>query len=459
MTRVIPDDLYRVGEIAVDAPALSFTLGLCLLTTVVFGLAPALQASRPNLNETLKEGGSVSGLGFRRRRLHSVLVVGEIGLSLVLLVGAALMLQSFAQLQRVNVGFVSKSVLTMKLILPEARYSGAQQRGAFHRQVIQEAQRVPGVLSAATVDFLPLNHETNETEFEIEGRPRDAAGSSLLASTLWISPDYFQVMGIPVLKGRPFTEQDDQNNLPGVIINQVLAERFFANEDPVGRRLVLKGRRGEDHLASILGVVGNTKHSELSEESEMQIYRPQFQMPDRYLRLVVKTATDPLTPVPSLRQAVWAVDQGLPITEIRTLDQVVEEFLLPQRSLAITLVIVAASALILATVGIYGVMSYLVSRRTHEVGIRLALGAEQRDVLKLILGRGMKLASIGIGIGLAAALALTQLMASLLVGVSATDPVTFVGVCVLLASAALLACYIPARRAMRVDPMVALRYE
>lgn len=454
----IPEDLYRAGQLAVERQALVFTLGLCLLTTFVFGLAPALQTSNPNLNESLKEGGA-AGVGRRRQRLHRLLVVGEVSLSLVLLVCAALMIQTFLRLQQANLGFQAKSVLTMKLILPEPRYAANASKGAFHRQVVEAVNALPGVISAATVSYLPLNHENDIAEFDLPDHPSPTPDRVLTATSIRISPEFFKVMNIPLLRGRGFTARDDQTTEPGLIINQALAERFFPNTDPVGQRLVLKQRQEADRVVSILGVVGDTKHAELNDNTEWQIYFPMGQQPQRYFYLTTSTASDPLTLIASLRTAIWTVDRALPITEIRPLDQVVAEYLLPQRSLSLVLVILAAGALLLAAVGVYGVVSNFVTQRTHEIGIRLALGAQAGDVLKLVVRQGLALLLVGIAIGLAGAFALTRLMANLLFEVSATDPMTFVGISLLLAVVALLACWVPAWRATKVDPLVALRHE
>lgn len=454
----IPEDLYRAGQLAVERQALVFTLGLCLLTTFVFGLAPALHTSNPNLNEALKEGGA-AGVGRRRQWLHRLLVVGEISLSLVLLVCAALMIQTFLRLQQANLGFQAKSVLTMKLILPEPRYAATASKGAFHRQVVEAVNGLPGVISAATVSYLPLNHEYDIAEFDLPDHPSPVPDRALTATSIRISPEFFKVMNIPLLRGLGFTARDDQATEPGLIINQALAERFFPNTDPVGQRLVLKQRQEADRVVSILGVVGNTKHAGLNDNTEWQIYFPMWQQPQRYFYLTTSTASDPLTLIGSLRNAIWTVDHTLPITKIRPLDQVVAEFLLPQRSLSLVLVILAAGALLLAAVGVYGVVSNFVTQRTHEIGIRLALGAQAGDVLRLVVRQGLALLLVGTAIGLAGAFALTRLMANLLFEVSATDPMTFVGIPLLLAGVALLACWVPARRATKVDPLVALRHE
>ena len=457
--RTIPLEIYRAGKISVDPPALVFTLGICLLTALIFGLAPALQSSRLNLTESLKEGSNASGTGFKRRRLQSALVVGQMALSLALLVGAGLMIRSLFELQRVDTGFGADSALTMTLVLPERKYAENEQKVAFHRRVIEEARRLPGVESAATVDYLPLNHEYAIAEFNIEGREPGSSEKALTANALSISPDYFSAMGISILNGRAFADYDDAKSQKVAIINESMASRFFPDSDSVGRSLIIKSENKQDQAATIIGVVGNTRQVELAEGFQPQIYLSQYQSPKRYFRLIIRTEGDPSTIASTARRAVWEVDGSLPIAEVKTVKAVVEEFLLPQRTLAVTMLFLAAGALILAMAGIYGVMSYFVSRRTREIGIRMALGAQSSDVIRMVMRQGLRLSIAGVAAGIAIAFLLAKVMSGMLYGVSVTDPVTFAGVSLLLAGVAMLACYIPARRATKVDPTVALRYE
>jgi predicted permease len=456
MARVIPPQLYRVGDITVNMRALGFAVMLCLVTTALFGLAPALHAAQKDPNASIRHFGGVAPRGFRRPL--SLLAVSEIALSFVLLVSCVLVVKSVLHMRKTELGFDPKSVLTMNLLLPEGKYSGEKLK-AFHRSLLSEASRLPQVESAATVDMLPLNHEAAETGFVVDGRPRSSDHEDAFAITLTVSPEYFSVMRIPFLNGRAFTNQDDQESRPAVIVSETLSRRFFPGEDPIGRRLLLKGTGEKRIPVSIIGVVGDTKHSELTAGTPMQIYRPQFESPDRLFRLIVRSSADPLALTSSVRSAIWAVDKDLPVTEIRTMEKVVEDFLLPQRSLATALFVMAASALVLATVGIYGIMSFSVRRRTQELGIRSALGAQPGDLVRMVLGQGVRVTLIGQVVGVAVGFVLTKLVASQLPEIQPPDPATFAGMALLITAVTLLACYFPARRAMRVDPMVALRYE
>jgi len=456
---MIPPDLYHVGELGLDTATLAFVAGLCAVVTLLFGLAPAMQCSKPNLTEALKEGGTGAGVGLRRQRLQGGLVVAQVGMSLVLLIGAALIMQSFAQLRQVNLGFETDSVLTMKLVLPGTRYASDEQRANFQRRMVEEARTVPGVVSAATVNYLPLNHESSSTEFHVEGQAEDPSAKPPAATTLWVTPDYFDVMRIPLRRGRAFTEQDDAGARPAVIVSEALASKFFPEADPIGRRLLLREDSGEDLPAEIVGVVGNVKHWELEEEAPLQIYRPQMQEPWRYMRLVVRAGTSPTALVGGLRAAVARVDATLPVTEVRTMDEVVSEYLLPRRVMMVSLAVVALGALLLAAVGLFGVLAHSVAQRTREMGIRMALGAQRGAIVRLVIGQGLKLVLVGTGLGLGGALAMSRVMAGLLYGVSATDAPTYIATPLALLLVALVACWIPARRAARVEPMVGLRYE
>ncbi len=444
-------------DIGIDTTALGFTLIVTVLTGIVFGLAPALQISKPDLNEVLKEGGR-SGTGSRQSsRLRSLLVVSEIALSLVLLIGAGLMIRSFVELMNVPPGFNSENILTMQIALPTAKYGDNQKVAAFYTQTVERIKSLPGVVSVGATSNLPFGGSDQTTGIIVEGRPAPPPGQEPEVSYRAISPDYFHTMGIAMLKGRSFTEQDKSDAPGAVIINETMARRLFgADEEAVGKRL----RNNEDAtVREIVGMVRDVRHAGLSAELKSEMFGPHQQDPLRSMTLVIRTASDPASFAPAVRRELQAIDPDQPVYNVRSMEQVISESVYLSRFSMFLLAIFAALAVVLAAVGIYGVMAYAVAQRTHELGIRMALGAQSRDIFNLVVGQGMLLTLAGIGIGLVAAFALTRAMASLLYGVSATDLVTFAGVSLLLSLIALLACYIPARRAMRVDPMTALRYE
>ena len=455
----IPEDLYRVGAIAVDGRALIFTIAMSLVASLLFGLAPALQTTKPNLNETLKEGDRGGSGGLKHRRLRNALVVFEVAMAMILLACSTLMVQSFLRLQSVEAGFNADNVLTMETILSPTKYTSDQETNTFYEQVLERVRALPSVRQAAEVYPLPLNFESMSQSFTIEGREPTQPGEKLGANNFWVTKDYFQTMEIPVVRGRDFSQQDNDQAAPVVVINQQTAERFWPNEDPIGARVRLDPGTEDERLATVIGVVGNSKHFLMNEETAALIYLPQLQDTTRRRFIVVKTAGDPLSLVDSVREAVWAVDPILPITTIRSMKQVVGESLGPWAGGTAVIGMLGLGALILAAMGIYGVISYSVGQRTHEVGIRVALGAQSGNILKLIMKQSLQLAAIGVGIGLVAAFALSRLIQSLLFGVGTLDPITFIGTPLLLGFIALLASYIPALRATRVDPITALRYE
>jgi putative ABC transport system permease protein len=459
LVAISPRDTPRLDEISLDGRVLGFTLAIACLTGLIFGLAPALQASRHDLNESLKEGGRSSTEGRGRNRVRSLLIVSEVALSLMLLVGAGLLIKSFMRLRDVDPGFNPANVLTTRISLTAAKYPEKAQRTSFYEQLLERIRGLPEVESAAAVLTLPLggsNINLGRT-FIPEGRPL-APEESSDASFQMITPDYFRVMGIPVNAGRTFTNQDTAQTTPVVIINEALARKIFPGEDPVGRRLTVW--RDEKFMREIVGVVGNVKPSALdAEDDALQLYVPHAQDPSNVMSLVIRTKGEPTTLTAAVRREVLALDRDQPVYDVKTMEDVVAAAVAPRRAPMLLFSVFASVALLLAAVGIYGVISYSVTRRTHEIGIRMALGAQTKDVLKMVVGRGMALTLIGISIGLVAAFALTRVMSSLLFNVSATDPLTFAVVAVLLAAVALVASYIPARRATKIDPMVALRYE
>ena len=456
LVAMIPASVPRSQEIGLDGRVLGFTFGISILTGILFGLAPTLQATKLDLNDSLRENGRGSTAGIRRNRVRSVLVVSEIALSLMLLVGAGLLIRSFQQLREINPGFKPENVLTMSFALPEAKYKDADSQAAFFRQLTERVAALPGVASVGVVDPLPLSGDNKSTSFMIEGRPAVAPSELPSVNIRKISPDYLHAMSIPLLRGRAFTGQDTKDAPRVMLVNETLVRRLFPGEDPIGKR-VLQGRRG---ATEIVGIVGDVKHRSLDVESGAEFYMSYLQSPEPEMTLVARGTTgDSSGLIAAVRNAVGEIDKDQPISDIKPMNQLLAESVAPQRFNTLLLGIFAFIALALASVGIFGVMNYTVTQRTHEIGIRLALGAQTTDVLRLIVTQGMMLALIGVGIGLAGSFATTRLMRSLLYGVSATDPLIFFGVSLLLAFVALVACYIPARRAMRVDPMVALRYE
>jgi putative ABC transport system permease protein len=452
-TRFIPG----ADRMAVDLRALGFTFLLSLLTGTVFGLAPALRVSKLDLNETLKEGATQSGTGAGHHRLRNALVIAEISLALVLLIGTGLMAKSFVHLVEMNPGFRTDHVLTMELALPAAKYKEDQKAAAFYQQLLERIRALPGVQSAGATSNLPLSG-TNQTDgILIEGRPAPPPGQINEVNYRVITPDYFQTIGVPVLAGRSVAEQDAATAPPVIILNQAATQRYWPGDDPVGKRIRF-GDGPTQPWITVIGVVANMRN-DLSETPKAEIYVPFTQADSHFMVLTVRTAGDPLSIASAVRGEIAGLDRDQPVAHIQSYDEVRWQSLFTTRIPAVLLGVFAIAALLLAGVGVYGVMAYVVSQQTHEIGIRVALGAQRGDVMKLVIGQGLRLSGIGLAIGLAGSLALTRVMASLLFGVSATDPATFVSITLLLAGVALLACYVPARRAMRVDPMVALRYE
>jgi putative ABC transport system permease protein len=444
----------HVERLAIDGRVLGFTLLVTILTGIVFGLAPALQASRPDVNETLKDSGR-GAKGASHQRLRNGLVVAEVALSLALLIGAGLLIKSFWRLQQVEPGFDARNVLSLDFTPSRAKHP-SESLAVFYQQLLERIQTLPGVQAAALVNNLPLSGRRGIEVYKIEGRPEPKSmADAVVADYQVISPGYFQLLGIPLLRGRAIAESDGAGT-PGVIlINQAFAERYWPGEDPLGRRLLIDFNQ---RWVTVVGIVGNVKQSGLPYEAAPHVYVSYKQMPGSR-SLLVRTTGDPLNFVGMVRSQIQAIDRDLPIYNIHTLEDLLAESVAQQRLNLLLLCVFAAVALALTMVGIYGVTSYAVAQRMHEIGIRMALGAQAGDVLRLVLWQGMKLAGFGIALGLAGALALTRWMAALLFEVKATDPLTFVGVAALLAGVALLACFVPAQLATKVDPMIALRCE
>jgi putative ABC transport system permease protein len=450
-------NLPRMAEVGVDLRVFAFTALVSLVTGLLFGLVPALYASRVNLSECLKLNAR-SSAGAASGRLRSLLVIAEVALALVLLVGAGLLIRSFNHLMNVDPGFNPHNLLTVGIRLPGLRYPNEEKIAAFNQQLIERVAQLPGVDSVGTVNSLPITGFQAATGIYIEGRPAATSISELpLVNQRVVSPSYFQTMGIRIVKGRVFTGEDRRDTMRVVLINETLAERYFAGADPIGKRLKIDSE--EAPWSQIVGVVGDVRHAGLTERIEPETYVPFTQDSWQVMALVVRTTNDPANLAAAVRAEVWAIDKDQPVFNVKTMDEILANSLAAQRFNLILLVSFAVVALLMATMGVYGVSAYAVSQRTQEIGIRMALGAQAGDVLKLILYWAMRLMLIGVATGLAAAFALTRLMSSLLFGTSATDPLTFAVITVLLAGVALVACFVPARRATKVDPMVALRYE
>ena len=467
-------NIPRIEQIGIDVRVLAVTLGLSLLTGIITGLAPAMQSSRFNLSQSLNDGTRTSA-GLGRRRIGSLLVILEVALALVLLAGGGLMLRSFVRLIDVDPGFDPRNVLRLDLSLPSPRYAPPQQQKRFYAELIDKIKALPGVEAVGATTQTPLSPGDNWGPFSIEGRPAPAPGQETFAAMRTVSSDYFRVLRVPLKKGRYFTDADARIALPvmrwferqpypehyneaqpapAIIINETMARMFFANEDPLGKRISIIA----SPWLTIVGVVGDIHHTGLSTRPNPEMYLSDLQEPSGSMAVMVRTSGDPLTLAAAVREQVSAVDNDQPVA-ITTMEQIFFNSVGRQRFNMLLLSIFGALALAMAVVGVYGVINYSVAQRTQEIGIRIALGAKRRDILRLVVGDGMVLAALGLSIGLVGALALTRLISGLLFGVSPTDPVTFVAVSVLLASVALLASYIPARRAMNVDPMVALRCE
>ena len=457
----IPENISQAREISIDLKVLGFTLFVSVLTGVIFGLAPAIQAVRFNQSETLKEGGRDAATGGSGKRLRSVLVMAEVAISLVLLIGAGLLINSFLRLRNVDPGFRADNLLTMKIVLPEPKYEDFERRQAFYTDLVQRVESIAGVRSAAVTTNLPLYRQGNSITVRIEGRPEPPPGQEQVVVTRIISPGYFDTMTIPLLSGRKLNDQDVATSRnASAVISETMARRFWPNEDPVGKRLAAGRVTSDEDWINVVGVVKDVRQFELTAEPRPQMYLSYRQAGFFAPRdLVVKTDIEPTSMAATVRNAVWEIDKDQPVSDIRTMEAILADSIARQRFSMLLLAIFAGVALILAAVGIYGVMSYSVAQRTHEIGIRMALGAQTGAVLKLAVGYGMKLVIVGIVVGLIAAFALTRLMSTLLFGVTATDPTTFTLISLLLVGVSALASYIPARRATKVDPIIALRYE
>jgi putative ABC transport system permease protein len=465
--QALPETLPRAQDVGLDGGVLIFTFAVSLLAGVTFGLAPALKTSRPNLQETLKESGR--GLSGARNRAQGIFVVMEMAMALILLIGAGLMIRSLVRLWSVNPGFNPRGVLTFDVSLARSLGANPETARAGILQMEQGLKGVPGVDSVSVAGGALPMWSDSEFPFWLDGHPKPANESEMTLSIIYFAqPAYLNAMGIPLLRGRFFNADDNAHSAPVAVIDERFAKEYFPNEDPIGKRIHVSML---DVSPEIVGIVGHVKQWGLDQDGDAQhpilaqAYLPFLQLPDQFwigppsARVIVRTSGSTDALVPAIRGALTKMGAENLMFETRTLDKIVADSLANRRFSMFLLSVFAAIALLLSTIGIYGVISYVVGQRTHEIGIRMALGAQRRDVLQLMLGEGMKMALIGVAIGIAAALALTHLIAKLLYNVSATDPLTFAGVALVLTGVALAACYIPARRAMRVDPIIALRYE
>jgi putative ABC transport system permease protein len=453
-----PADIPRLDQVSVDLRVLGWTAVVSLFTGVVFGLAPAWQSSRLNLNEVLKEGGRGTTEGAGRKRWRNLLVVAELSLAVMLLIGAGLFMRSLWRLQQIDLGVEPDRVLTMQVGLRSQRYEQEEKVRQFSSRLVEQVQSLPGVTYAALSDSLPPDTTAGSSDFGIEGRAYPQ-NEKPIAYFIRVSPDYFRAMGTRVLRGRYFSDADNQNVPTVLLINETLQRQFFEGEDPIGRRLNI-GTDKEPEWSEIVGIVNDVKYNGMAETVQPALYLNLAQSPSWSMSLVVKTATaDPLKMVGPIRGEIAKIDPDLPVAQIDTMDHRFADAVAQPRFRTVLIAVFAAVALVLACVGIYGVMSYSVTQRTHEIGVRMALGARAGDVLKMVIRQGLTVAGIGVTVGLGASFALTRLMSSLLFGVKPTDPPTFIVTALILALTALLACYIPARRATKVDPMIALRYE
>ncbi len=450
---VSPQNTPRLAQVSLDTGSLVFTLAVSVATGLVFGLVPSLQASKTNLNEALKEGGRT---GSGRSRLRSALVAVEIALSLVVLVGAGLLVRSFIRLLDVPPGFKTENLTAMSLSLTGAKYTEDERIVSFYRQLLPRLQSIAGIESASIAYDLPIRGSFTTRTFVIEGR-EERTGEELLAGYHPISPNYFEAMGITLLRGRALADSDSENSAQVIVINETLARQLFAEEDPIGKRV----RFGppDNPWVEIVGIVNDVKHNGLDAEASLETYVPFPQQPTQLLTLMLRSSIDTASLAAAVRSEALALDGDLPVFDVRNMEKFIGESVASQRfSMSLT-ALFAMLALALASVGIYGVMAYSVTQRAHEIGIRMALGAKTSDVLRLVVRQGLMLTLAGVGAGLAGAFVLTRWMTNMLFEVSATDTLTFVVVSLLLAAVAVLACYVPARRAARVDPVIALRYE
>jgi putative ABC transport system permease protein len=459
LRHMISMDMLQGAVIGIDRNVLLFSGAMVVLVSIAFGLVPAWQASQPRVQETLKDGGRSSTPSAAQHRLRAVLVMAETALALVLLVGAGLMMKSMYRLLQVDPGFRPERVLTMEINLRTAQYSKPEASLNFWRQALDKVRALPGIDTAALGTVLPLSGNHNRGDITVEGMPTPELGKFPHPDYHTISSSYIDALGIPLLRGRNFTDADTDTAPRVALINATMARRFWPNEDATGKRFHWGHPGSKEPWIEIIGVVGDTKLYGLANPSRLELYMPFQQSRANDMFLVLRSTIDPASLTPAIREAVASIDKDQPVFNVNTMTQLVNDSVATRHITLVLLGLFSALALVLAAIGIYGVIAYSVQQRTHEIGIRMALGAQRSDVLRLVVGHGVKLAALGIAIGVAAAFGLTRLMSSLLFGTGSTDPITFASAAAILLLVAVAACYIPARRAIAVDPMVALRYE
>jgi putative ABC transport system permease protein len=448
----------RVSSLPIDWRVLTFTFLLCLISTLVFGLLPAWQSSKPDLNSFLKESSRGMSTGFGSRRFRNVLIVAEIALAFVLMIGAGLMIKSFREVKQTGLGFDPNQLLTARVLLPPYKYKEPQQMSAFYDQILQRVRALPGVQSAGLSNYLPLSGWWNSLTFTIEGSPPAPAGQEPEVDHRVISPGYFATLKVPLIKGRDFTDADNAQSTPVVIINESMARRYWPGEDPIGRRIKFDGEDKVDWRV-VVGLVGDLRHFGAETEPKPEVYRPYLQESTALMGLAIRTTVEPNSMARAVRNVIHEVDPDQPVTHVMTMGDLVAESAAPKRVSMTLLTVLGLAALLLASLGIYGVLSYSIVQRRHEIGIRMALGARRGEVIGLILRQSLKLILLGLAVGLALGLILTKIFSAVLFGVRATDPVTFAGVTLILALTAFAASYIPARKATKIDPWIALRNE
>ncbi len=461
LTKFLPESLSKLQGVNIDARVLLFTLGVSLLTAIVFGGVPALLASRTTPGATLSDVARDMAGGTSGRHVRRLLVVFEVALAVVLLVSAGLLIRSFQLLRQVEPGFNPENALTMRMVLPFPKYAKKEARSAFYDEVLRQVKETPGVEAAGMITFMPLSFSGMNFSFSVEGRTAPSDMNLPFALFRVVSPDYFRAMGIPLLRGRYFETQDSQDTTPVTLINRRLAEQYWPGEDAIGKRIKVGPADSPNSWLTVVGVVGDVRQTGLQVQ-KLEFYVPYMQERRSFMAprdLVVRTKADPAVVAAAVRKAVWSVDKDQPVSNVRTVDEVFSAAISQERFQALMLGLSAALALVLACVGLYGVISYSVVQRTHEIGVRMALGAQRVHVLSLVIRQGMSLTFVGLIIGIVAGTFVTRVLTDMLFGVTPRDPLTFAGVPVLLLVVAFLACYIPARRATRIDPLVALRYE